>query len=167
MHPNAQKEQFSIAYVHALASVAGLQLVRTVVDDDSVDVQLGRSGNRSPQLAIQLKCSSELVLRAEEFSLRLKLKNYEDLRRATMVPRILVVVHVPDSVADWMAEEPDQVVLRHRAYWLSLLGDVEHAATKATDWPQAKVTVRVPRGNLLTAARLRGMMDNIEQTDAI
>lgn len=167
MHPNSQKEQFSIAYVHALASVAGLQLVRIVVDDDSVDVQLGRSGNRSPQLGIQLKCSSELALGAEDFPLRLKLKNYEDLRRATMVPRILAVVHVPHSVADWMAEEPDQIVLRHRAYWLNLLGEPAHAATKATDWQQMKVTVRVPRGNLLTAARLRGMMDNIEQTDAI
>ena len=38
MGPTSQKEQFSVAYLHALASVAGLQLVRSVVDDDSVDV---------------------------------------------------------------------------------------------------------------------------------
>ena len=167
MGPNSQKEQFSVAYLHALASVAGLQLVRSVVDDDSVDVQLARSGNRSPQLAIQLKCSSALSLRTEDFSLRLKLKNYEDLRRPTMVPRILVVVHcarVGGRVADG---EEDQMILRHRAYWLSLLGEEEHAPIRPSDWQESKVTVRVPRGNLLTAARLQKMMDNIEQTDAI
>jgi len=159
---NSQKEQFSVAYLHALASVAGLQLVRSVVDDDSVDVQLARSGNRSPQLAIQLKCSSALSLRTEDFSLRLKLKNYEDLRRPTMVPRILVVVHVPESVVEWLTEEEDQTILRHRAYWLSLLGEEEHAPTRPSDWQESNVRVWVPRGDRLTAARLQEMMDNIE-----
>jgi len=84
-----------------------------------------------------------------------------------MVPRILVVVHVPESVVEWLTEEEDRRILRHRAHWLSLLGEEEHAPTRPSDWQESNVRVWVPRGNLLTAARLQEMMDNIEQTDAI
>ena len=167
MDLNTQKEQFSIAYVRALAAVAGVKVDRHEVDDDSVDVLLSRAGKRSPHLSLQLKCSSDIELKPTDFSFRLKLKNYEDLRRPTMVPRILAVLHVPEQVANWMAEDPDHVLLRHRAYWLSLLGMAEVKATAKDDWQEKRITVRLPQVNLLTSKELVRMMDNIERTDAI
>jgi hypothetical protein len=84
-----------------------------------------------------------------------------------MVPRILAVLHVPKALDDRLSEGPDHVLLRHRAYWMSLLGEVESNAARPEDWQQKKITLRVPRANLLNPASLGVMMDNIERTDAI
>ena len=40
MDLNTQKEQFSIAYMRALAAVAAIKVDRHEVDDDSIDVLL-------------------------------------------------------------------------------------------------------------------------------
>ncbi len=167
MDLNRQKEEFSIAYVHALVAVAGLKLDRAFVDDDSIDVSISRGGGRSPRLELQLKCSSEIDLRPDDFSFRIKLKNYDDLRRSTMVPRILAVLHVPELVNDWLVDDPGHLVLRHRAYWKSLLGELEIKPTKPEDWQEKKITVRLRRVNLLSPASLLEVMDNIERTDAV
>jgi hypothetical protein len=167
MDLNGQKEQFSIAYIHALVAVAGLKLDRYSIDDDSIDVLISRAGHRSPHLSLQLKCSSDIDLRPDDFSFRLKLKNYDDLRRKTMVPRILAVLHVPEDTQEWLVAGPDHVVLRHRVYWKNLLGEVEIKPAKPEEWQEKKITLRLQRANLLTSASLILMMDNIEGTDAI
>src|SRR4051812_4894837 len=95
MTENNQKEQFSIAYIRALAAVLGLKVTREEVDDDSVDVTLLRTGGTAPKLDIQLKCSGAIQKMELDFPFRLTIKNYDDLRRRTMVPRILVVLEVP------------------------------------------------------------------------
>lgn len=42
MHISQQQEQFSRAYVHAIASVAGFTLYIPQVDDDSVDLGIAQ-----------------------------------------------------------------------------------------------------------------------------
>jgi hypothetical protein len=144
-----------------------LKLDRYSIDDDSIDVLISRAGRRSPHLSLQLKCSSDIELRTGDFSFRLKLKNYDDLRRKTMVPRILAVLHVPEDTQEWLVPGADHVVLRYRAYWKNLLGEVEIEPAKPGDWQEKKNTLRVQRANLPTSASLVIMMDNIERTDAI
>ncbi len=57
---NQMKEQFSHAYVKAVAAVAGFAWYKPSVDDDSIDLGLAQRGGggttRSPRLEIQLKC---------------------------------------------------------------------------------------------------------------
>lgn len=43
MDVSLQKEQFSIAYIEALAAVAGVKIDRYFVDDDSIDALLSRA----------------------------------------------------------------------------------------------------------------------------
>jgi len=54
MHISQQQEQFSRAYVHAIASVAGFTIYTPQVDDDSVDLGIAQTGGRgtirSPRL---------------------------------------------------------------------------------------------------------------------
>jgi hypothetical protein len=166
MDLNAQKEQFSIAYVRALAAVAGLKIRREEVDDDSVDIQFARSGGRSPYLDMQLKCSAAVERGENYFPFRLKLKNYEDLLRPRMVPCILGVLHVPERVEEWLEEGSDHVLVRHRAYWLNLRG-FPSIAVAGDDAQEKKTTIHVPISNVLTPARLATMMDNIEMTGAL
>jgi len=56
MDLNTQKEQFSIAYVRAVAAVAGVKILRAEVDDDSIDIGFERSGGCAAKLDLQLKC---------------------------------------------------------------------------------------------------------------
>lgn len=158
MDPSRQQEQFSLAYARAVATVAGYTLYQPEVDDDSVDLGVAaRGGNgtlRSPRLEIQVKCTSTEVLFEQEIRYPLKIKNYDDLRLPCHVPRILVVVVVPDDPRDWLAQTEDELILRRCGYWASLAGRPESSN-------ETKVTVHMPRGNRFSPAALREMMVKI------
>jgi hypothetical protein len=157
MDPNIQKEQFSIAYVQAVATVAGAKILRTDVDDDSIDIGLERMGGYAPKLDLQLKCTTDALPDGGDTSFVLKLKNYDDLRRPTMVPRWLVVMYVPTDAADWLsfAAPPKEVVLKHCAWWTSLAGAEEVDNT-------ASVTVHLAYANVFTPKALKAKLDQVE-----
>jgi hypothetical protein len=156
MDPRKQKEQFSIAYVRAVAAVAGVSVAHTEVDDDSVDVMLTRSGGYAPRLDLQLKCTADHPDAASQVSFPLKLKNYEDLSRDVLVPRLLVVLFVPTLPADWMNVTPEQTLLRYHARWLSLAGMPQ------TD-NDTNVTVHLPPHHVFTPTVVTQRLDAIEQ----
>jgi len=160
MDLNQQKAQFSIAYAHAVATVAGLKVFRCDVDDESVDITLGQSGGggtiRSPRLDIQLKCTERNVLRDDGIHFPLKRKNYDDLRDPQlMVPRILVVLLVPAKLAAWLSEIPERQLCMHRsAWWMSLNGADERPDV---DTP----TVVLPRANVFNVDSLKEIMQSL------
>ncbi len=159
MHLNQRKEQFSIAYVRAVASVAGFTVHKPEVDDDSVDLALAASGDigtiRSPRLDLQIKCSSRDLLGADSLSFPLLLKNYDDLRPLdVMVPRILVVVLVPNRIEDWLEHSEEQMVMKHCGYWMSLRG--REASNNVES-----ITVHLPRNNAFTVQGLQEIMTRI------
>jgi hypothetical protein len=159
MTENEQKQQLSVAYVHAVAASAGFACQATIVDDDSVDVTIAAKGRvheqsvlLSPRLEVQLKASSQDILRDDHVAFPLPVKNYEELRCDTMVPRLLVVFVLPDEPRDWLEQSEDQMITRRCAYWRSLLGSPD-TKNKET------VTVHLPRTNCLTVESLRSMME--------
>lgn len=158
MDRGRQQEQFSLAYVRAVATVAGYSLYQPEVDDDSVDLGIAaRGGNgalRSPRLEVQIKCTSTEVLFDREVRFGLKLKNYDDLRLPCHVPRALVVVVVPDATEAWLSHSEDELILRRCGYWVSLLGRPESPN-------ESKVTVHLPRTNLFSPAALQAMMVSV------
>jgi hypothetical protein len=148
MDINQQKEQFSRAYVHAVATVAGFTLKEHKVDDDSIDVGFAGSGGTdgdcycSPQLDAQLKCSSRDLVGEEDVSIDLKIKNYDELRLGNfLVPRILIVVIVPNNVEEWLSQTEEQLVMRRCAWWESLRGrpKTENEYTARVHLPRTKV----------------------------
>lgn len=156
MDISQRKEQFSIAYVRAVASVAGFSISTPGVDDDSVDMTLsGRivEGVPSrPKVNLQLKCTSEDVLRERELVYPLKRKNYDELRLTGIhVPRLLVVVHVPESDEEWLRHTEDELAMRRCGYWATLLGEPETNNTRS-------IRVRTPRVNVFDVAGLRSLM---------
>ena len=93
MTENEQKQQFSIAYIQAVAARAGYACQANLVDDDSVDVTLAASGwvhntvvLRSPRLEVQLKATAQNILRPDHLAFPLPLKNYNDLRMLDGTP---------------------------------------------------------------------------------
>jgi hypothetical protein len=163
MDLNAQKELFSVAWVKAVAAVAGFGWAIPHPDEESVDLCLLARGDGlrswSPRLEVQIKCTAAEPLDsaqpADAFMFPLKRKNYDDLRQVHVyVPRILVVVVVPTDVQDWLNQQPSSLELRHCGYWSSLRG-----------WPESEntATVSVPLSVAQTfdPLQLRGIMQRL------
>ena len=147
MFENEQKQQLSVAYVHAVAAKAGYACQVITVDDDSIDVMIAARGTvhqtavlKSPRIEIQLKATATDVSKPDHIVFKLPVKNYEDLRQETALPRILVVLMLPPKQSDWLDVNEDQLVLRRCAYWKSLW-DLPPTKNKKT------VTIQIPRSN--------------------
>ena len=155
-----QKQQFSIAYVRAVATIAGCNAGSYAVDEDSVDMSLRATGvpgrvRRSPQVDVQLKCTAQHVFQGESISFSLKRKNYDDLLGMHYhIPKILILVVVPKNFLRWHAQSEESLVLRRCGYWCSLRG-LESTNNRYT------VTLKIPRNQIFSAEALRDMMQNI------
>jgi hypothetical protein len=68
------------------------------------------------------------------------------------VPRILVVLLLPEVPRDWVSQGPKRMVVRYAAYYLSLCEMPERKDVKY------KVSVNIPRKNLLSVKNLRRLM---------
>jgi hypothetical protein len=124
MDSKQQKEQFSNAFLHAIAAVSECSISKPSVDDDSIDWTLSKVMPRRPKLDLQLKCTGQAKKEIEStIPFSLKTKNYDDLRVTDLLcPRILVVVFVPDNVGDWLTSDLESLTLRRCAHWMTLFG---------------------------------------------
>jgi hypothetical protein len=159
MDLSQQKQEFSKAYVKAVAAASGYATQVPSVDDDSVDLGLAARGGggtvRSPRLDLQLKCTARNLVGEQTVDFPLPIKNYEDLRPLDlMVPRILVVVVVPDDVARWIGHSEEELLLRHCGYWYSLRG-------LPLTQNQNTVTVNIPRTQVFDVAAVTSMLQRI------
>ena len=141
-------------YVNALAARAGFATSVPKPDTDSVDLRIQARGPRRPALDLQLKATAALDESQAGFvRFRLKIKNYDDLRVETQTPRLLVLFELPTDESRWMTVTAEKLVLRRRAYWLSLQQGLPERATQQT------VTVRIPEHNVLDVKALRELME--------
>lgn len=146
----SQKEEFSRAYVQAVVACAGLSWGKPSVDDDSIDMTVSARGSGRLKLDLQLKCTA-----TPSFSFPLKVKNYNDLAEAnTMVPRLLVVLFVPEAVSDWLAESTEQLAMRRCAYWLNLQG-------RASTVNSSTVTVELDPSQVFSVAQLTAIFKRV------
>jgi hypothetical protein len=160
---NTQKEEFSYAYIYAVASAAGYSFQRAIrpLDQVGVDVTITAvpetpESRRLTLLDLQVKCTSRDVLTNDEIRYPLPIKNYEELRyNEHSVPRILVVVVVPDHSEEWLHQSQEELCLKHCGYWVSLRGQ---PATQN----QETLTVYLPRENIFTVDALKNMMQCIK-----
>lgn len=159
MDMNERKQQFSFAYVKAIAAVAGFATYRPSVDDDGVDLGMAsRSSGGTiarPRLEMQVKCTEVAEWYGDFLHYELRKKNYDDLIISNLlVPRILVVVVVPAAPDDWLCQSEQQLSMRRCGYWLSL-----RAMPEVPN--RASVTVHIPRRNIFSVDSLRDMMHRI------
>jgi hypothetical protein len=155
MTPEQQLEQFSFAYVRAVAATAGVNVYRPEVDADSVDLGFAvrsiRGEPQSPRVEAQVKAATQPDLTPELIRFPLKVKNYNDLCGDHYVPRVLVVVLVPPNVEDWLQQSEDQLALRRCGYWMSL-------ADRDVSGNVSSVTVPLPRSQVFSTSALRQLL---------
>ena len=148
-----QKEALSLVYAQAVAARAGYVTEVPNTDRDSVDLCIRAGGRMRPLLDLQLKATVNLERSRDGFlHFPLGIKNYNDLRIEVQIPRLLVVLDLPEDEQQWMTITENELILRHRAYWLNLQRYEE------TD-NQSSVTVRIPEENLFNVESLRALME--------
>ena len=158
MYITQKQEQFSIAYISALAATLGFNPGTFKVDDDSIDISFkskGYSGKvrRNPQIDIQLKCTKAKPNKDGVLPFPLPVKNYNDLRDEYQNnPTYLVVLIVPENENNWIENRENDMLLRNKAYWFSLRNMPE------TD-NDSTVTIHIPTKNVLTSDSFKKLMD--------
>ncbi|OWK36269.1 DUF4365 domain-containing protein [Fimbriiglobus ruber] len=157
MTPEQQMEQFSLAYVRAVAAAAGVNVARPEVDSDSVDLMFSlksvRDRLQSPILQAQIKCTAKKIPAGiKPLRFELKLKNYTELIGPRLIPKILIVVCVPPKPANWLTQDEKSLALMHCGYFVSL-------ANRPDTPNERSVTVRLPRENLFSVAKLRALLE--------
>lgn len=159
---NQQKEQLSAAYVLAVASAAQCSVKEVKVDDDSIDLTIvsKQTGKiyHAPELNIQLKATARASLCEDKLTFPLKVKNYDELRIKTLVPRILVVMVVPDTPELWIRQAEFKTQIYRCAYWVNLFG-------KSPSPNCTSISVELPRENIFTPAVLSRIMSTIADGD--
>ena len=148
-----REEALSRAYAHAVAAQAGYVTAVYEQDRDGVDMRIQAGGDMRPALELQLKATVNLGGPDDYGYLHfpLRLRNYNLLRIETQTPRLLVVLDLPEE-EQWMSITSDELVLRRRAYWLSLRGC--HGTRN-----RSTVTVNIPASNLFNVDNLHDLME--------
>ena len=153
-----QKQQISVAYVHAVASRAGFTCEREESDYDSVDVRIGAIGKldgnsfcESPSIHFQLKATATDCRKQDHLAFPISLKNYNDLRKQTLNPRYLVVLLLPPDPALWLEQNEERMISRSCSYYVSL-------AAREPVPNRDNVTIHLPRNNQLTVLSLTALL---------
>lgn len=158
LHETECKQQFSLAYAHAVTSMARCTMENIRVDVERVDFVVrqvaGHDQYDDAQVQVQMKCTSQDVMKADGVHWSLDLAHYDSLRaERTYVPKILVVLIVPTKFQQWMDHTHERAILRQGAYWASLRGAPEiDTDTK---------TVTLPKGNTFDVPGLLSMLKRI------
>lgn len=165
--PNDIKEELSLAYVRAVASRAGFAIEEVRRDRDSIDLHVCARGVlaggplESPVLGVQLKSTARDVSSVDfEIPYDLKVKNYNDLTRKTLIPRILVVLFLPEDPRHWVTLTTKALVLRRSAHWISLAGQAS-TPNKET----ARVHMR--QSQVFDLDSVRKLLEQVAREEAI
>lgn len=158
--------ELSYAFLHAVASQAkaACNVAGRLPDNRGIDAQLTSWGpfppgsKREVDLKVQLKATIAVPAdHGSHFSYSLqKVSQYDDLRAAAYaVPRILVVLFLPQDRVSWLDVTEQSLALKRSAYWVSLVG-APSVNTKS-------VTVHIPKANLLTPTSLQNLLGELSQ----
>lgn len=164
MAVSQRKEEFSVAYVHAIATLAGYTIGGYRVDDDGIDISFASKGihgtARSPRFEAQLKCTSDLIVGNDQIKYDLKKRNYDLLRQEFSVPRILIVLQVPSNVDLWVSYFDMGIIWRNRAYWVCLK-DAPASSNTST------VTITIPKANIFDVNNIHLIMNLVARKEDI
>jgi Domain of unknown function (DUF4365) len=156
---NQIESELSLAYLHAVAANEGFAVDVPHIDSDSVDAEICAKGKidvtstkHSPKIQVQLKATFNAEINENgEIPFSLSIKNYNDLRVDTVLPRLLIILVLPPEQINWLTHQHDKLILQKCAYYINLKG--LPSSTNA-----GHQTVYVPVTNMLTSVALKDLM---------
>lgn len=154
------QECLSIAYVHALAGKAGVNVNIGETHDYGVDGMFRRIAERAGRrvatgtaVDFQLKASTDWAVEGPDIVYDLEAKAYNDLvTRQHGIGFILILLCLPATDEDWLIGTEEAMILRNCCYWYRPEGPpVPNVRTKR---------IRIPRANLLTVNSIREILED-------
>lgn len=110
-----QKEQISVAYLHAVATRESCTIASWNVDKDGVDATLRRG---HLMVDIQLKCTQGMRKLDGAYAFDLDVPTYDKLRvPERSAPGYLAVMVVPGDLEEWIAYDGDQLLVRCAGFY--------------------------------------------------
>ena len=154
MTPQQRQEEFSKAYVQAIAAACGYTVGAWSQDVTCVDMTI-KSPNKGA-IDFQLKASAQPgILRTKHLAWQVSREHYDRMRRVNVAqPHYLALLWLPQAEDQWWAHSVEQLV-RKCAYYVKMTGLPEATA----DDP----TVQIPLAQVLTPTALQQMMTAAEQ----
>ncbi|WP_454561007.1 DUF4365 domain-containing protein [Mycobacterium haemophilum] len=158
-------EAFQESYVRGVAAASGCVIVGKPEIDEGIDLVLShRHDNHQKDkfayLQIQMKATADGLVENGKF-IKTSLRNdrYELFRNDDpSIHRIVVILHVPESQADWLRVGEKALLLHHHAYWVSIEGQAASSAER--------VTVKAPTTQVFDDVALCRIMARIGQGGA-
>lgn len=150
----------SRAYASALAGHAGAIVSFEAEFDYGVDCDIhhvtmfrNRPTRSGFSISLQLKATKNWQFRDSHVVYDLEAKTWNDMviRPLAAVPLYLGLLCLPENEEDWFTCTEERIVFQNCCYFYKAVGDpVDNRRTK---------TIEIPRGQLLTPAALRGILD--------
>lgn len=157
-----RQEGLSRAYVQAVAAQAGISTCNHT-PDYGIDLSLrtirtrgARREDAGVQLDLQLRSTTRAYVLETEVKYDLDARTYEFLRAERPVPRILVVLVLPEDEGRWMSQTAEELVIRHCAFWISLRG------AKATT-ASSSIRISIPCGQVFGVQAAQTLMSQLAQ----
>jgi Domain of unknown function (DUF4365) len=157
---NHQQEGLCRAYVQAVAALAG---VGTTVPtpDYGIDLALRaierfeqRHQDVGVQLDLQLRSTTRAHLFPGEVRYDIDVPTYESLRKTPPIPRILVLLVLPEEEDLWLCQSVEELVVRRCAYWTSLRGAEPVTATSS-------IRIVIPQSQVFSVQAVQTLMSRI------
>jgi hypothetical protein len=157
-----RQEALCRAYVQAVAALAGVA-TSTPSPDYGIDLSLRsiepkgeQRADAGVQLDLQLRSTTRTHRSDTEVKYDLDVRTYEFLRAIRPIPRILVVLVLPEDEDQWLSQSLEELVVRHCAYWISLRGAVPTTASSS-------VRIALPRGQVFSVQAVQSLMSRLAQ----
>lgn len=162
MTRNHRQEALCRAYVQAVAALAGVGTSKPD-PDYGIDLSLRnieRRGSRRMdgrlQLDLQLRSTTRGNVSETIVSYDLDVRTHEFLREKSLIRCVLIVLVLPDDETIWLSQSPDELIVRHCVYWISLRGVEPAMATSS-------VRIAIPRVQVFSVQAVRAIMDRLQQ----
>ena len=166
MTPEQRQEELSRAYLHAVAAQCGFALGSWTQDQSCIDVTVGAAGVlgggslADPKLDLQLKCTAnQSLIREDHVALQVVRRQYERLIARSYVPKMLVVLVLPEQEGEWVVHSAEQLMLRRCAYYRVTTG-LPGITTDST-------VVHVPLANEFSPTALTTLLGRLSRGEAI
>lgn len=162
MTPNQQQEEIGKAYVHAVAAACGFSVSQWSQDHGCIDTTisadrvLGQGPYSKPKVDLQLKATTQDVVKDEHIAWSLEMAHYDKLRARARVPHLLVVLALPDDARDGVRHTVDALLIRKCAYWVNMTGMPEVVG-------QGSKTVQIPREQVLSPEGLLQILTRVSE----
>lgn len=146
----------SFAYISAVGAGAGFDVRYPRRDRGSIDGTVHSEDPPFAEFQFQAKATSAERITDGQIKFPLPVKNQRELAVQSTVPRILIVMLLPEDTSEWLAQSNSELCMRRCAYWTALEGQDPSANT-------ATATVPIPLANVFDVAAARQWMIEAER----